>query len=160
MRLLSSLRPVAYGLPMSESRTNEWTLRCDGGSRGNPGPGALGYVILDEQGQEVEANGEFLGEVTNNVAEYRALIAGLEAVHRLGAEVVVVCMDSELVIRQMKGEYRVKNEGLKPLHAKARRAAEHVGRVRYVAVRREANARADELVNETLDRVLGFESPR
>ena len=139
-----------------------WTLRCDGGARGNPGPGALGYALLDPSGREVDARGEMLGVVTNNVAEYRALIAGLESAARHRASPLTVCMDSELVVRQMTGEYRVKHAGLKPLHAEARRAAGRLASVRFVAVRREDNARADQLVNETLDRALdtNSESPR
>lgn len=138
-----------------------WVLRCDGGSRGNPGPGAYGFVITDPQGLEREARGEFLGVVTNNVAEYRSLIAGLEAAARLGAQPLEVRMDSELVIRQMTGQYRVKNEGLKPLHAEARRAAARVGVVTFDSVRREHNARADQLVNDALDRAQArSESPR
>ncbi len=139
-----------------------WTLCCDGGARGNPGPGALGYALIDPSGREIEARGETLGVVTNNVAEYRALIAGLAAASRHRASPVVVCMDSELVVRQMTGEYRVKHAGLKPLHAEAARAAAALESVRFVAVRREENARADEIVNETLDRALdaSSESPR
>jgi len=143
---------------MKESAS--WTLRCDGGSRGNPGPGASGYVLIDPAGKEVESRGEFLGPVTNNVAEYRALLAGLEAATRLSARPLEIRMDSELVVRQMTGEYRVKNQGLKALHAAACRAASALGAVRFVAVPREENAQADRLVNETLDRVLGSESPR
>jgi ribonuclease HI len=145
---------------MPEKGSNVWTLRCDGGARGNPGPGALGFVLLDPRGEEREARGEYLGPVTNNVAEYRALIAGLEAAARHGASEVRVLMDSELVVRQMTGEYKVKNEGLKPLHAAAASAVTRLTRVRFGAVRREENARADQLVNETLDRILGTESPR
>jgi ribonuclease HI len=138
----------------------EWIVRCDGGSRGNPGPAALGYVLLDPAGREAEARGACIGPATNNVAEYRALIAGLEAAARAGADPLLVCMDSELVVRQMTGEYRVKNAGLKPLHAEARRALAKLGRVRFTSVRREANTHADRLVNEALDEVLGSESPR
>src|SRR5262247_765203 len=137
---------------MARATEKSWILRCDGGARGNPGPGALGYVLIDPSGREVEAQGETLGVVTNNVAEYRALIAGLAAAARHGASPLVVCMDSELVVRQMTGEYRVKHPGLKPLHEEARLAAGRLRSVRYVAVRREENARADQLVNETLDR--------
>ena len=140
------------------SPAGEWTLRCDGGSRGNPGPGALGYALYDPTGAEVEGRGRFLGTVTNNVAEYRALIAGLEAATRHGVERLRVCMDSELVVRQMTGEYRVKHAGLKPLHAEAVVAKMGVPVVRFVAVRRDENARADQLVNETLDEVQGTKS--
>ncbi len=145
---------------MSEHATTHWTLRCDGGARGNPGPGALGYALIDPRGREVEARGEYLGTVTNNIAEYQALIAGLVAAGRRGVERLVVCMDSELVVRQMTGEYRVRHPGLKPLHRKAKEAAAKVAVVKFRAVRREDNARADRLVNDTLDNVLGTESPR
>jgi len=148
--------PPAVSIPAKD----EWIVRCDGGSRGNPGPAALGYVLLDPAGREVDARGECIGPATNNVAEYRALIAGLEAAGKAGADPVLVCMDSELVVRQMTGEYRVKNAGLKPLHAEARRALAKLGRVRFSSVRREANTHADRLVNEALDEVLGSESPR
>ena len=143
---------------MPDRAPGSWTLRCDGGARGNPGPGALGYVLSDPAGLEIEARGEILGTVTNNVAEYRALIAGLEAAHRHGATPLAVSMDSELVVRQMTGVYRVKHEGLKPLYAEALRAVGRLGKVRFVAVRREENARADQLVNETLDRTIAGES--
>src|SRR5262245_14004313 len=116
---------------MVPTTTSGWTLRADGGSRGNPGPGALGYVLCDASGREVEARGVFLGTCTNNVAEYRALIAGLEAAARHDVKALVVRMDSELVVRQMLGQYKVKNEGLKPLHAEAKKAAAKLGAVRY-----------------------------
>jgi ribonuclease HI len=139
---------------MATSSTGTWTLRADGGSRGNPGPGALGYVLCDASGAEVEARGEFIGTCTNNVAEYRALIAGLESAARHGAKTLVVRMDSELVVRQMLGTYKVKNEGLKPLHAEARSAAAKLGTVRFESVPRDDNGRADALVNEALDEAL------
>jgi len=137
-----------------------WTLRCDGGSRGNPGPAAAAYALFDPAGSEIEARGEFLGSATNNMAEYRALIGGLKAAARHGVDRVRVVMDSELVVRQMKGEYRVKSPGLKSLHQEARLVAARFAGVEYRAVPREDNGRADALVNETLDREMGFESPR
>ena len=139
---------------MVTTTAGAWTLRCDGGSRGNPGPGALGYVLCDASGAEVEARGEFLGNCTNNVAEYRSLIAGLLAAARHGVKTLVVRMDSELVVRQMLGQYKVKNEGLKPLHTEARHAAAKLGQVRYESVPRDDNGRADALVNEALDEAL------
>jgi len=139
---------------MTPTPSAAWTLRCDGGSRGNPGPGALGYVLCDPHGREIEARGEFLGVCTNNVAEYRSLIAGLDAAARHGARTVVVRMDSELVVRQMLGQYKVKNEGLKPLYAEARTAVTRVGVVRFESVPRDDNGRADGLVNEALDQAL------
>ena len=135
-------------------------LGCDGGSRGNPGPAATGYVLLDPAGQVVEARGTHIGSATNNVAEYRALIAGLESAARHGASPLVVCFDSELVVRQMTGQYRVKHDGLKPLHAEAKRALALLATVRFSSVPRENNAHADQLVNEALDKFLGSESPR
>jgi ribonuclease HI len=139
---------------MAPATDTVWTLRCDGGSRGNPGPGAIGYVLTDETGREVEAKGEYLGVCTNNVAEYRSLIAGLAAAARHGVRTLIVRMDSELVVRQMLGQYKVKNEGLKPLHAEARAALVRVGVVRFESVPRDDNGRADGLVNEALDRAL------
>jgi ribonuclease HI len=145
---------------MSDEHPGAWMLRCDGGSRGNPGPAAYGFVLVDPHGQEVIAHGEFIGEATNNVAEYRALIAGLEAAAQRGVTKLEVVMDSELVIRQMTGAYRVKHAGLKPLHAEAKRAAARLPEIRFSSVRRDSNVRADGLVNAALDRVLGPESPR
>src|SRR5262249_45584933 len=100
---LSPSRRLRDLCSMPNPPPGSWTLRCDGGARGNPGPGALAYVLTDPTGCEVEARGEMLGVVTNNVAEYRALIAGLAAAARHGAEPLTVCMDSELVVRQMTG---------------------------------------------------------
>ncbi len=147
---------------MTPTSDTVWTLRCDGGSRGNPGPGAIGYVLCDATGREVEARGEFLGVCTNNVAEYRSLLAGLAAAARHGVRTLVVHMDSELVVRQMLGQYKVKSEGLKPLHAEARNAVTQVGVVRFESVPRDDNGRADGLVNEALDLALQrkSESPR
>jgi len=132
-----------------------FTLRCDGGSRGNPGPAAYGFVLSDADGREVEARGEFIGVATNNVAEYRALIEGLRAAVEHGASPLEVIMDSELVIRQMTGQYKVKNAGLKPLHLEAKAVAAKLAKVTWGSVAREHNHRADALVNEALDRATG-----
>jgi ribonuclease H / adenosylcobalamin/alpha-ribazole phosphatase len=126
-------------------------LSTDGGARGNPGPAAYGYVLEDESGTVLAAHGERIGIATNNVAEYSALIAGLEKAAELGVEEVEVVSDSELMVKQMTGEYRIKNEALQDLAADARRAARRVGKVSYTAVRREHNELADRLVNEALD---------
>ena len=139
---------------MARTLERSWTLRCDGGSRGNPGPGALGYVLCDASGREAEARGEYIGMCTNNVAEYRSLIAGLAAAARHGVRSLVVRMDSELVVRQMLGQYKVKNEVLKSLNAEARRAVSQLGDVRFESVPRDDNGRADALVNEALDAAL------
>ncbi len=139
---------------MSQAPTRRWTLRCDGGSRGNPGPAAYGYVLTDPEGREVEARGIYIGTATNNVAEYGGLIAGLKAAVEHGASPLLVVMDSELVIRQMTGRYKVKHEGLKPLHRDARAVAGRLADVHFSSVRRDDNGRADGLVNEALDEAL------
>ena len=126
-------------------------LSTDGGARGNPGPAAYGYVLEAEDGTVLAAHGETIGVATNNVAEYRALIAGLEKAVEVGVDQLEVVSDSELLVKQMKGEYRVKNENLRPLAVQASRLARQVGRVRWTSVRREHNELADRLVNEALD---------
>ena len=127
------------------------TLFTDGGARGNPGPAAYGYVLEADDGTVLAAHGERIGVATNNVAEYRALIAGLEKALELGLNEVGVVSDSELLVKQMTGEYRVKNEALKKLNDEAERVARRIGDVSYRAVRREHNELADQLVNEALD---------
>ena len=125
-----------------------WT---DGGARGNPGPAAFGYVLEAEDGHVLAAHGEAIGVATNNVAEYRALIAGLGKALELGLSELEVVSDSELLVKQMTGEYRVKNEALRGLWSRAVVLAKQLGNVRYTAVRREHNELADRLVNEALD---------
>ena len=129
-------------------RAKLWT---DGGARGNPGPAAYGYVLEDEDGALLAAHGEAIGEATNNVAEYRALIAGLEKAADLEVDELEVISDSELLVKQMRQEYKVRNEALRELWAEASRLAGQLGSVRYTAVRREHNELADQLVNEALD---------
>lgn len=126
-------------------------LFTDGGARGNPGPAAYGYVLEAEDGTVLAAKGERIGVATNNVAEYRALIAGLEKALELSVPEVEVVSDSELLVKQMTGEYRVKNAALQDLSLQASRLARRIGRVSYTAVRREHNELADRLVNEALD---------
>ena len=126
-------------------------LSTDGGSRGNPGPAAYGYVLEAEDGTVLDARGEAIGTATNNVAEYRGLLAGLESALERGVDEIEVVSDSELLVKQMRGEYRVKNRDLQTLFVEASRAAREVGRVTYVHVRREHNELADRLVNEALD---------
>jgi ribonuclease HI len=127
------------------------TLWTDGGARGNPGPAAYGYVLEADDGTVLAAHGEAIGTATNNVAEYRALIAGLEKAAELGVGELEVISDSELLVKQMRGEYKVKNEALRELSIEAARLAREIGDVRYTAVRREHNELADRLVNEALD---------
>ena len=125
-----------------------WT---DGGARGNPGPAACAYVLENEDGEVLAAHGEAIGVATNNVAEYSALIAGLEKAVELGIGELEVVSDSELMVKQMRGEYKVKNDALRALSLRAGRLAGELGGVRYTAVRREQNELADRLVNEALD---------
>jgi len=126
-------------------------LSTDGGARGNPGPAAYGYVLEAEDGTVLDARGETIGVATNNVAEYRALVAGLAKAAELGVDELEVVSDSELIVKQMRGEYRVKNEALRALSLEAGALARRIGRVTYTAVRREHNELADRLVNEALD---------
>jgi ribonuclease H / adenosylcobalamin/alpha-ribazole phosphatase len=126
-------------------------LSTDGGARGNPGPAAFAYVLEDDDGAVLAAHGETIGRATNNVAEYRGLVAGLEKALELGIDEVEVVSDSELLVRQMTGVYRVKNEALQDLSQEAGRLARRFRSVEYRAVRREMNELADRLVNEALD---------
>jgi ribonuclease HI len=127
------------------------TLWTDGGARGNPGPAAYGYVLEAEDGTVLASHGEAFGTATNNVAEYRALIAGLEKAAELGVDDLEVVSDSELLVKQMRREYKVKNENLRGLFEQASVLAGRLGSVQYKAVRREHNELADRLVNEALD---------
>ena len=126
-------------------------LFTDGGARGNPGPAAAAYVLEADDGTLLAAHGERIGVATNNVAEYRALVAGLAKAAELGVDELEVVSDSELLVKQMNGEYRVKNRALQELSLEASQLARRLGRVRYTAVRREHNELADRLVNEALD---------
>jgi ribonuclease HI len=126
-------------------------LSTDGGARGNPGPAAYGYVLETDDGTILDQRGRTIGVTTNNVAEYRALLAGLEAALARGVTELDVVSDSELLVKQMRGEYRVKNDALRLLHQEATRLARELGSVSYRAVRREHNELADRLVNEALD---------
>ena len=126
-------------------------LSTDGGARGNPGPAAYGYVLETEDGTVLAAHGEAIGRATNNVAEYRGLVAGMEKAAELGVTELEVVSDSELLVKQMRGEYKVKNAALAELKAEAESLARRLPKVVYTAVRREHNELADRLVNEALD---------
>jgi ribonuclease H / adenosylcobalamin/alpha-ribazole phosphatase len=130
-------------------------LSTDGGARGNPGPAAFGYVLEADDGTVLAAHGERIGVATNNVAEYRALVAGLEKAAELRVDELEVVSDSELLVKQMRGEYKVKNPALRELNAAAQELADRLRRVSYTAVRREHNELADRLVNEALDQISG-----
>lgn len=127
------------------------TVSTDGGARGNPGPAAIGASVTDETGTEVGSVSECIGETTNNVAEYTAVVRGLELASSLGADEVTLRSDSELLIRQLDGRYKVKAAHLQPLHAEVRRLLAGFSRVTLEHVRREFNTRADALVNAALD---------
>jgi ribonuclease HI len=126
----------------------------DGGARGNPGPAAVAAVATSSDGEALGERNAYIGEATNNVAEYRALLLGLELARDLGARDVELVNDSELVARQIGGEYKVKHAGLKPLFIEAMRTLREFDSWKVRSVRREHNERADELVNEALDEAL------
>ena len=131
-------------------------IYTDGGSRGNPGPAASGAVLkeLDEDGneRELERTGKFLGETTNNQAEYTAIIIGLTRAKELGAEIVEVVMDSELAVKQLNGEYKVKNRGIAERFLEIYHLRPAFRRVTFRHVKRAFNKEADTVVNEVLDR--------
>jgi ribonuclease HI len=130
------------------------TVNVDGGARGNPGPAAIGVVLRDAEGEVLQELGETIGEATNNVAEYKALLRGIELAAEQGAGEVDLIGDSELVVRQVEGKYKVKNAGIKPLHEEVRRALAGFDSWSIRHVRRAENADADRLVNRALDGVL------
>jgi ribonuclease HI len=131
------------------------TLRVsvDGGARGNPGPAAIAAVVQDDGGEVLEERSEAIGTATNNVAEYRALLLGIERAGALGANRLELIADSELIVRQVKGEYKVKEETLRELHRQVEQALGGFVGWSISHVRREENAEADRLVNEELDRL-------
>ncbi|MCC8245194.1 bifunctional RNase H/acid phosphatase [Saccharothrix luteola] len=130
-------------------------VEADGGSRGNPGPAGYGAVVLDESGAVLAERSAGLGVVTNNVAEYQGLIAGLRAAAELGASEVSVRMDSKLVVEQMSGRWKVKHPSMQPLVAQAREVARAFDRVGYEWIPRERNQRADRLANQAMDEQAG-----
>lgn len=130
-------------------------VHVDGGARGNPGPAAIGAVISDTGGTVLDEVSETIGVATNNVAEYRGLLAGLERARALGATELEIVNDSELVARQLTGAYKVKHSAMKPLHAEAMVALRGFDRWSIRSVPRAQNARADELVNQALDAQAG-----
>lgn len=126
-------------------------VHVDGGARGNPGPAAIAAVISDPAGEVLDELAATIGVATNNVAEYRAVLLGLERARELGAGEVEIVNDSELVARQLTGVYRVKHPAMRPLHAEALAALAHFERWGITSVPRAQNARADALVNAALD---------
>lgn len=127
-------------------------IYSDGGSRGNPGPSASGYVILNDRQEVVEQGGVYLGVTTNNVAEYQGVLVGLEKAKALGLKRIDFRIDSMLVVNQMNGIYKIKNRELWPIHERIRSLLHYFERVRFTHVRREFNQLADSMVNQTLDK--------
>lgn len=132
----------------------QWLLMVDGAARGNPGEAGCGAVIADENGVVVKELSRYLGRTTNNVAEYEGLLMGLEALLKLGQKHIVVQSDSQLPVRQLNGEYRVRDEKLKVLFAQATRLLRQFGSYRIVHVRREMNKLADRLANRGIDQAI------
>ena len=127
------------------------TVYIDGGSRGNPGPAAAAFVLTAPGGGRISAKGFFLGSATNNVAEYTGLLKALEEARQIGAERLDIFSDSELLVKQIKGQYRVKSEHLKPLYNRAADLLQNFEHVRLQHIPREKNTQADGLVNQALD---------
>lgn len=140
-----------------------YRLHTDGGARGNPGPAGIGFLLKSPEGEVIDEVAKGIGWATNNVAEYKALIEGLQRAAAYGARELIVYLDSLLVVQQMKGKYKVKHKGLRPLHMIARELTRQFDVVRFEAVPRGENADADRLVNKAIDRWLeenpNFEPP-
>jgi ribonuclease HI len=143
----------AAGL-LAEEEAGTWTLYCDGASRGNPGPAGAGFILYDPQGRPRARGSRYLGVTTNNVAEYQALLLGLEAARKLGVNHLQVLSDSELLVRQLVGRYRVKTPHLLPLWQAARKALEHFQTHGVTHVDRSLNHQADRLASQAIDREL------
>lgn len=128
-------------------------IHTDGGARGNPGPAGIGVVVKNgKTGETLERHSEYIGHTTNNQAEYRAVILGLERCLALGAKEVDVIADSELLIKQARGEYKVKNRDLAARYMEMKNLETRIGRVHYAHVRREKNKEADALANQAMDK--------
>lgn len=126
-------------------------IYIDGGARGNPGPAAAGVVIFDKDGKKIKEFGKYIGETTNNIAEYNALVYALEEALILRADEVILNMDSELVARQLSGDYRVKDEGIKPLFERALNMLKSFKGYEIKHIAREKNKEADKLVNKAIN---------
>jgi len=153
--------PLAASLlmPRTESSSSptlpapEAVLWTDGAARGNPGPAGIGAILKSADGEVLYTGSEFLGHTTNNVAEYKAVLLGLTGALAQGVERIEVRADSELLIKQLKGEYRVKSPGLRPLFEEARRLISRFESVKLTHIRRELNGEADRLANQGIDQV-------
>ena len=155
---MSSPQPSAslFGAPEPTSSSTEWiTAYCDGGSRGNPGPSGYGVYIQDEGGKALAELSEFLGKQTNNYAEYSGLLASLNFALEKGHARLKVVSDSELMVKQIKGQYRVNSPDLKPLYDEAKRRIARLDQFRIEHVLRGKNQQADRLANLAMDRGTG-----
>ena len=130
---------------------NKLYIYTDGGSRGNPGPSGIGVIIQDSKRKKIKEISKYIGEATNNIAEYNALLHGLEEADALKASDIVVYMDSELLVRQLSGEYRVKDEAMRPLFEKALAILKRFDSFEIKHVAREKNREADKLVNKAIN---------
>jgi ribonuclease HI len=139
--------------PPPTAKAEEAVLWTDGAARGNPGPAGIGAILKSPTGEVLFKGSEFLGHTTNNVAEYKAVLLGLAGALAQGIDRIEVRADSELLIKQLKGEYRVKSPGLRPLFEEARRLISRFTSVKLTHIRRELNGEADRLANEGIDRV-------
>jgi ribonuclease HI len=137
---------------MKKSNYDKLVIYTDGGARGNPGPAGIGAVAYDEQGNVVFEISEYIGETTNNQAEYKAAVRALEEAKKKKAKELYFYLDSELVVKQLNGEYKIKNKGLQPLFVKIYNACLDFKKVEFKHVRREKNKEADRLVNEAIDK--------
>jgi ribonuclease HI len=137
---------------MTKPMSKHLTIYTDGGARGNPGPAGIGAVAYDENGTIIFEISKYLGEMTNNQAEYRALIAALEKASEIGAETIEVMMDSELIVKQINRQYKVKNAGLAPLFLKVHNLTQQFKSAKFRHIPRERNKVADALANEAMDR--------
>ena len=132
--------------------TERLTLNFDGGSRGNPGPSGIGFVLSAADGTPLVAKGKFIGQATNNIAEYKSLIAGMQEALKLGASKILIRGDSELIVKQMRGEYRVKNPGLRELYEQAQEVLSKFEHATFEHNLRHKNVLADKLANLAMDK--------
>jgi len=150
--------PGAAGDPAPREKIAAYTANIDGGSRGNPGPAAYGVVIRNPRGETIARLKKYIGRMTNNVAEYYGLIAALDYAQAHGIRALRVESDSELLVNQMRGRYKVKSADLQPLFERAKKMSQALEFFRIEHVYREQNAEADKLANEALDEVSGSKS--
>jgi ribonuclease HI len=144
-----------FGEPAPEAKPPAWRANVDGGSRGNPGPASYGVVIRDPRGEIVARLKKYIGRTTNNVAEYYGLIAALDYAQSNNIRALRVESDSELLVKQMRGQYKVKSADLQPLYERAKKMSQAIPSFRIDHVYREQNREADLLANEALDEVSG-----